>query len=182
MSDNDKLVCDMTKYELRAAVRGLRLRLSDMTQEHDRLQKELRLSDPSGSRLAHMAESSRRMKVERELAEARKSLGAVADEALRLMGDLADMKQASISMADHREAMRMAAVGYVRELAEARRQVGRSVDELTGVLCNQEGACCITGSDGDRQIVDNVLEVLRDMARGRTVKAAQAGKDVDNGI
>jgi hypothetical protein len=103
-----------------------------------------------------------------ELADARKSLGAVADEALRLMGDLAamresiesqrkvfredgesledrlnkavcdlaDMKQASISLADHREAMRMAAVGYVRELAEARRQVAVLVSMAMFAPCS----------------------------------------------
>jgi hypothetical protein len=41
MSDNDNPVFNMTKCELRAAVRGLRLRLSDMTQERDTLLADL---------------------------------------------------------------------------------------------------------------------------------------------
>jgi positive regulator of sigma E activity len=40
-----------------------------------------------------------------------------------------------ISLADHREAMRMAAVGYVRELAEARRQVAVLVSMAMFATC-----------------------------------------------
>jgi hypothetical protein len=56
---------------------------------------------------------------------------SLEDRLNKAVCDLADMKQASISLADHREAMRMAAVGYVRELAEARRQAEAMAREFS---------------------------------------------------
>ena len=35
-----------------------------------------------------------------------------------------------------------------------------AIEQLKSVLCDQEGKCCIRGSDADRAIVDRALEEL----------------------
>ena len=37
-------------------------------------------------------------------------------------------------------------------------------DNLTAVLCDPEGKCCISGSDADRRIIDDALDILRALA------------------
>jgi len=34
------------------------------------------------------------------------------------------------------------------------------IEDLKAVLCDPEGKCCITGSDGDRRVVDDALREL----------------------
>jgi chromosome segregation ATPase len=68
MSDNDKPVRDMTQHELRAAVRGLRLRLSDMTQERDTLNWD------------RAQLTNRAVHAEQELAEARRQVEALCSK------------------------------------------------------------------------------------------------------
>ena len=37
-------------------------------------------------------------------------------------------------------------------------------DNLTAMLCDPEGKCCISGSDADRRIIDDALDILRALA------------------
>ena len=37
-------------------------------------------------------------------------------------------------------------------------------DNLTAVLCDPEGKCCIIGHDADRRIIDDALDIIRTLA------------------
>ena len=40
-----------------------------------------------------------------------------------------------------------------------------AIDQLKSVLCDPTGKCCITGSDKDREIVDQALQALAQPAQ-----------------
>lgn len=46
-------------------------------------------------------------------------------------------------------------------MADLRTAAQQALEDLTGVLCDPDGRCCIDGSSEDRAIVDRALSKIR---------------------